>query len=269
MKKEKNTTNKFKQFFGKVSGFFKNVGTKISGFFKKLGVKIGDFYEYKFKPIQYKVTDFLCKYLGFNWLGKKFRKLPNKTRRAITGYIFILPFIVGFILFGIQPIFNSIRMALSDFFGVKGKDGFVYEGFGLEQFKILFNENPKHVEALLAVLGDVMLVVPLVLVFSLILSLLLNRKIKGVKVFRMIFFIPVILLSGNLITYFQNYNLLTVPGIQGGAIQGVLEFYLPVEITEIIMAAFEKVVLILWLSGVQTLIFLALNDFKSGSNSLI
>ena len=48
MKKEKNTTNKFKQFFGKVSGFFKNVGTKISGFFKKLGVKIGDFYEYKF-----------------------------------------------------------------------------------------------------------------------------------------------------------------------------------------------------------------------------
>lgn len=254
MAKDKNTTS----FIAKIKAFFSKIFTPISNFFNKLGTKIGDFVEHKFKPVWYKVFDFVCKYLGFNWLGKQFRKMPNKTRRAVTGYIFILPFIIGFAFFGIVPIVNSIRMAFADYFGFKGpEEGYVYEGFGFAQFKQIFSENPEHLEAILAVLGDVMLVVPLVLIFSLILSLLLNRKLKGVKIFRMIFFIPVILLSGNLLSYFRSYNLLTVPGIEGGSIQGVLEFYLPVEVSEIIMAAFDKVILILWLSGVQTLIFLA------------
>lgn len=247
MKKEKEV---------RTANFFVRIKDKISSFFGRLGEKIGDFNEYKVKPIRYKVTDFLAKYLGFNFLGAKFRKLSNRTKKAICGYLFILPFIIGFAIFGVQPIFNSIRMALSDFFGMKGKT-YVYEGFGFKQFELIFSENPVHLEAILTVFGDVMLVVPLVLVFSLILSLLLNRKLKGIKVFRMIFFIPVILLSGNLINYFQNYNLLVVPGIEGGAIQGVLDFYLPQGVSEVIMQAFNKVVLILWLSGVQTLIFLA------------
>ena len=254
MKKEKNTAN----IFSKIKNFFVTIKNKISSFFGKIGEKIGNFMEHKVKPVWFKVIDFLCKYLGFNWLGKKFRKLTNKTRRAVTGYIFILPFIIGFAFFGIVPIFNSVRMAMADYFGFKGQDiGYVYEGFGFAQFKQIFGENPEHLEAILAVLGDVMLVVPLVLIFSLILSLLLNRKLKGVKIFRMIFFIPVILLSGNLLTYFRNYNLLTVPGIEGGAIQNVLDFYLPEGVSEVIVAAFDKVILILWLSGVQTLIFLA------------
>lgn len=239
---------------------FKKFKNKILDLCAKLGAVLGDFNEYKIKPIRYKVTDFLLKYLGLNRLGKKWRKLSNKTKKAITGYIFILPFLVGFAIFGLQPIINSIRMALADQFGPKPVDGgveFIYEGFGFSQFKLIFESYPEHVEAILSVLGDVMLVVPLVLVFSLILSLLLNRKLKGIKVFRMIFFIPVILLSGNLIGYFQSYNLLVVPGMEGGAIQNVLDFYLPVGVSEIIMKAFDKVILILWLSGVQTLIFLA------------
>ena len=195
-------------------------------------------------------------------IQKPFGKLPHKVRKAIFGYVFVLPFIVGLIIFGAQPILKSIRMALADVYQsnideLTQEVIFTAEGFGFTQFKLIFTENPDHLEAITAVLVDVAIVVPLVLIFSLILSLLLNRKIKGVKVFRMIFFIPVILLSGNLLTYFESYNLLVVPGMQGGAIQGILEFYLPAQVSDIIMQAFSVVILILWLSGVQTLIFLA------------
>lgn len=249
---------KVKEFFAKIKNVFTNIKTKMATFFGKLAVKIADWDEHKFKPFRYKTTDFLCKYLGFNWLGKKYRKLSNKAKKAICGYLFILPFIIGFALFGVQPLVNSVRMAFADYVGsrvINEQPKFVIEGFGFSQFNQIFSNNPKHVEAILAVFGDVMIVVPLVLVFSLILSLLLNRKLRGIKVFRMIFFIPVILLSGNLLYYFQSYDLLVVPGL--GGIGETLSFYLPASVADVIMQAFDKVVLILWLGGVQTLIFLA------------
>lgn len=212
------------------------------------------------KTVLGKIKDFLFKYLGINFISKKFRKLPKRTRKAITGYIFIFPFIIGFFLFGLRPIFNSIRMSLADFAGSKvvgDQTKFIIEGFGFTQFKNIFVNNDKHVEAIISVFGELMIVVPLVLVFSLILALLVNKKLKGIKVFRMIFFIPVILLSGNLISYFQNYNLLDLPGLRGGTMQEIVEFYIPGNFSNIIIQAFDKVVLILWLGGVQTLIFLA------------
>jgi ABC-type sugar transport system permease subunit len=222
--------------------------------------KLSTFFYYKIRPFLTKVKKFIFKYTGISFISKKFRQLPKKTRRAITGYIFILPFIIGFFLFGLRPIYNSIKMALSDFAGSKIIDGstkFIIEGFGFSQFKQIFTENPNHVEAILGVLGDLMIVVPLVLVFSLILALLVNKKLKGIKIFRTIFFIPVILLSGNLIRYFQNYNLLDLPGLRGGAMQEMVQLYIPGNFSNIIVSAFDKVVLILWLGGVQTLIFLA------------
>ena len=134
---------------------------------------------------------------------------------------------------------------------------FKITGFGFTQFKQIFNENPEHVEAIISTFVDVLVVVPLVLIFSLLLALLLHRKLKGIKIFRMIFFIPVILLSGNLLGYFNTYNLLTVSTLENSELQGMLAFYLPEEVVNVILQIFGKIILILWFSGVQTLIFLA------------
>lgn len=228
----------------------RNLLTKIKNFFlDKVFVKID------------KGLSWLKQKLGINRLAEFYRKkFRNKTKKAIAGYLFILPFIIGTIVFGVQPIWKSVRMALADFAGSKVVDKhtvFIIDGFGFNQFIQVFKDNPDHLEAILTVFKDVMIVVPLVLVFSLILSLLLNTKLKGIKVFRMIFFIPVILLSGNLLTYFESYGLLNVPALSSTGLQETLTFYLPEQITEIIMAAFSKVILLLWLGGVQTLIFLS------------
>lgn len=227
----------------------------------KLLRKIKDFYLDKVAVKIGKFFDFIKEKLGINRFAEFYRKkFSNKTKKAITGYLFIMPFIIGTIIFGAQPIYKSIRMALSDFAGTKvinGKPKFIIEGFGFDQFISIFKNNPDHLEAIVNVFKDIMIVVPLVLVFSLILSLLLNKKIKGIKVYRMIFFIPVILLSGNLLTYFQRYDLLNVPALSSTGLAETLSFYLPDKLTDIIMSAFSKVILLLWLGGVQTLIFLS------------
>lgn len=227
----------------------------------KLFSKVKNFWIDKISPKISKFFEFLKEKLGINRFSKFYqKKFSNKTKKAITGYLFIMPFIIGTIFFGIQPIYKSLRMSFADFAGTKVVDSkpvFIIDGFGLTQYISIFKNNPDHVEAIIDTFKDIMIVVPLVLVFSLILSLLLNKKLKGIKVFRTIFFIPVILLSGNLLGYFQNYNLLNVPALSSTGLQETLAFYLPKQVAEIIISAFQKVILLLWLGGVQTLIFLS------------
>ncbi len=196
-------------------------------------------------------------------IKRKYRKLPNRHKKSIFGYIFILPFIIGLMFFGVSQIWDSIRMALSEQAGYEVNVAdqtleFIIRNFGsFAQFKQIFSTQPEHVEIIIDVFTNVMIVVPLVLVFSLLISLLLNNPLKGMKVYRVIFFIPVILLSGNLLNYLQDYDLLSVPILNNESIVETIQFYIPAQFTKIIFAAFDQIVLILWLCGVQTLIFLA------------
>ena len=247
----------------KIKDFFKKIWDKISAFFKKIYIVISEFVRCKLAVWIGKGLRFIGKYTGISWLLAKYKKLvPNKHKKAIAGYLFIALWIVGFILFAVRPVIQSIRMALADFAGTKVIAGtnvvkFFIEGFGFNQFKQIFQDNPEHVEAIVSTLVDIAVVVPLVLIFSLLLALLLHRKLKGIKIFRMIFFIPVILLSGNLLNYFNAYDLLTVSTLQSSELRGMLDFYLPEKVVEIIIDVFGKIILILWFSGVQTLVFLA------------
>lgn len=198
----------------------------------------------------------------FKKLKFKFDHLPNKKKKSIQGYLFILPWIIGFLIFGLYQLVISIRMSLAEEAKYivdleKETSKFVMNGFSLKQYISIFKDNPEHVQTILSVLGDVAIVVPLVVIFSLILALLLRKRIKGIGVFRTIFFIPVILLSGNLLSYFTQYGLLTMPGVASGKIAEAIGFYFPEGVADVIMFAFGKIILILWLSGVQTIIFLA------------
>ena len=195
--------------------------------------------------------------MSTNTLKRK-KKISNVKKKALIGLAFTSPWIIGFFAFGLYPILRSIRFAMA----ASGKSDlmtkkFTVTGFGFTQFKKIFTAEPQHLLAIGNFAIDLAVVVPVVLVFSLILALLLNQKIKGKGIFRSIFFLPVVLLSGNMLRYFNSYNLLTVPSITNGALEKVIETYFPSFISTIVITAFSKIVLILWLSGVQTLIFLA------------
>ena len=185
-------------------------------------------------------------------------KLKNKTKKALYGYLFTLPWIIGFFLFGLYPLMRSLRFALSQSEQLNAVTRtFTVKGFGFYQIIKLFSDNPEHLKTIGSFVLDILEVVPIVLVFALILALLLNQNIKGRGVFRSIFFLPVVLLSGAMLGYFSSYNLLTVPSITNGALAEVIDNFFPGFLSEMIVEIFSRIVLILWLSGVQILIFMA------------
>ena len=199
------------------------------------------------------------KYTGLSWVHQKLKLLPNRIKNGIYGILFIMPWIIGMFLIGVPILAKSIRMALSDKYYFIVNVGWQITGkwYDFTQFKRIFADEPFHLSQIAATFKDVALVVPLVVIFALILALMLNQKLKGRAIFRTIFFIPVILLSGNMLANFQTNGLLTVPAIANGTISTFLTAYFPDFFSNIVAQAFEKIVLILWLSGVQILIFLA------------
>lgn len=229
---------------------------------KKFLNKIIETYNNKLSPRLRKLKVLILKYTGITFLAAKFGKLKRATRNKITGMIFISLWIVGLIIFGLQPLIQALRISLAKearyvVDPVLNKVTFQLKGWTFKHFIEVFKNQPDHLELIIDVFLDVLLIVPLVIVFSLILALILNKNIKGKAFFRVIFFIPVILLSGSLLNYFGEYNLLTSPIIQSGVLQEGVTRFLPKEFSNIISMAFEKIVLVLWLSGVQMLIFLA------------
>ena len=240
-----------KKIFNKISSIF----IKVKLFLMKLWTPIGLFFKNKVKP----VIIIILKYTGLLWIKKQLNRLPNKIKKAIYGILFILPWLIGMMAIGIPILAKSIRMALSDKYYFIVNQGWQITGnwYDFTQFKRIFSDEPYHLTQILGTLKDVSLVVPLVVIFALILALMLNQKLKGRAIFRTIFFIPVILLSGNMLANFQSNGLLTVPAIANGTITSFLTDYFPAVFSEIVAQAFEKIVLILWLSGVQILIFLA------------
>lgn len=209
-----------------------------------------------------KVLDRVFGFIGVKRVIKWYQKLKTRTRHAITGVLFISPWLVGLYLFGLRPFLSSLRMsvAASAIYVIDPSAqsvNFIVKGWTFDQYVTFFQNQPDHVASAISVLTDIALIVPLVMIFALILALMLNQPLKGKGLFRVIFFIPVILLSGNMLSYFNQYNLLTVPAVSGGSISEVINNYLPEQFSFLVTGAFERIVLILWLSGVQTLIFLA------------
>ena len=138
--------------------------------------------------------------------GKKHKDL--KYKRAITGYLFILPFIIGFLAFMVVPLFESLRMCFSNVVVGVGNGGFVLEYTGLANLKKAFTVDPDFTRWLTEEITQMLIQVPTTLVVSFFMALLLNQSFKGRGLVRAIFFLPVILSSGVLVGLEYNNSLL-------------------------------------------------------------
>ena len=112
-----------------------------------------------------------------------------------SGYLFILPFILGFILFMVVPLISSLRMTFNDVTPVAG-EGVKMTWVGIKNYKDAFTVDPDFVPYLLSELLRMVVNTPATLIFSFFIALLLNQNFKGRGFVRAIFFLPVILSSG-------------------------------------------------------------------------
>ena len=147
----------------------------------------------------------------------KHRKQRNLRRRnAITGYFFISPFIIGFLVFLIKPMFESFRMSLSKVIIAasqeEGGKGFIMEPIKTwkeSNYYRAFFYDPNFKTRLTDSLKEMAIQVPAILVFSFFIALLLNQEFKGRGFVRAIFFLPVILSSGVIVGLEYNNSLMS------------------------------------------------------------
>jgi len=128
--------------------------------------------------------------------GKKRRKSASlDVRKARAGWIFILPFLIGFVLIYLPIIFDSIKYSFHEIKILVG-GGYELEWVGWKNYSDAILVDTSYVTTLVAGLKQLVLDIPSIVLFSLFVAIVLNQKIAGRAAFRAIFFIPVILTTG-------------------------------------------------------------------------
>lgn len=137
----------------------------------------------------------------------KKRPVGLTKRRALYGYIFILPFILGFIFFMLKPLFQSLSMSFSTI--SVGPSGFQSSWCGLENYKRAFLIDPEFNRMLFENVTQMIYRSIATIVFSFFVALILNQKFKGRAMVRSIFFLTVILSSGVLVGLEYNNTMMS------------------------------------------------------------
>ncbi|RXZ82491.1 sugar ABC transporter permease [Paenibacillaceae bacterium] len=195
---------------------------------------------------------------------KKKRVLHTSTLRKIEGSIFIAPWVFGFLAFVAFPLGYSLYMSFHQVRITVGPT--VYNFIGVQNYKeILVANGSLLYEDLIPFLRESIMMIPIILVFSLLVAILLNMKFKGRTVFRVIFFLPVIFSSGQIVQEFINQGEGSLSVLASLRIDEYLREYVPASWAEPIQSVMSSFVLVLWYSGVQILIFLAGRQTLSAS----
>ena len=114
----------------------------------------------------------------------------NKEQKseAIQAYIFVAPIVIGTLIFAIYPILYSFYMSLTDWTGLSAAN-FI----GLRNFTELF-QNEKFYMELKNTIVYTVVTVPVALILSIITASLLNSGLKSTGVYRVIYFLPNIMM---------------------------------------------------------------------------
>lgn len=128
-------------------------------------------------------------------MRKNAKKLAGlQKRKAIAGYLFISPFIIGFLAFMVKPFFQSLYMSFCDV--QLGSAVFEPVWQGLVNYKYSFTVDPEYTRLLVEEISRMIVYSLAIMVFSFFVALILNQEFKGRALVRAVFFLPVILSSG-------------------------------------------------------------------------
>ncbi len=176
------------------------------------------------------------------------------TRRELKGYIFLLPWLIGFAVFFIMPLVQSVIYSVHDV--VVGANGIKMTYNGIDNYKHIFTKDTVFVEQLSVFFADSALRLAVILVFSLIIAMMLNQPIRGKGVFRTLFFLPIIVVSGPVLQRLVDEGATAVPLIETYGVNGIVETLLPTALARPVSSLFSQLILVLWYSGVPILIYM-------------
>ncbi len=112
-------------------------------------------------------------------------------KHALWGYIFTAPFTIGFILFFLAPMIQSIEFAFHKLTITPA--GFQLENVGWENFRYALQVDADFLQVFTETIIGVLVNIPAVIIFSFFAASILNQRFRGRTLARVIFFMPLIL----------------------------------------------------------------------------
>lgn len=200
----------------------------------------------------------------------KKKRWTLKQKRAVTGFLFILPWLIGFVFYYLRSLILTAKFSLS-FVDIAKTGGYTLKFIGLKNFKTAFTVDPNFNQYLVNSMQKIGIEFGFIIFFSLFMAILLNSKFKGRALVRLIFFLPIILGSGAVLQTLQ----IAQQNILGGASSTIKEmaptsgvnvdyylelfmsFGLPDRFVGIIEDLVSRIYEVVRASSVQIIIFIA------------
>ena len=174
----------------------------------------------------------------------------NKRHETILGWLMVSPWLIGFICFSALPMFASLIISFTEW-DMLSKPEWV----GFENYKTLFFEDPLALHSLNITILFTIVSIPLNIVFGLALAMLLNTSIRGLAIFRTIFYLPAIL-SGVAVALMWRWIFSTEFGLLN-ALLSMIGIEGPAWLTDRIWVLPSFVIMRLWSVGGGMIIYLA------------
>jgi len=200
---------------------------------------------------------------------KKFLSLSNK--RSLYGYIFVLPFILGFLFLTISPLMLYVIIGFNKV--MAGVSGISLVFVGWQNYIDVLFEEPDFFQNVIYSIGDLMITGISIIIFSFFIAVVLNRKFYGRGIVRALFFLPVLIASGaGALNQQDALSISAMAAItdinatlgEGGNVRtlsalliNMLGFSFGEGFINIIQRVIDQFYMIVMMSGVQILIFLA------------
>lgn len=195
---------------------------------------------------------------------KRNRPLSYERKKSIAGYLFIAPWIAGTIIFFLIPIVQSV---IYSFGRINLEDaGYSVTLVGFKNYVKIFVEDAEFLPKAMTAIRDMVLHTPIIVLFSLFIAILLNQRFAGRTAARVIFFLPVIIANGAVISII-NGDVFADIVMQGASSSQLfrseflnallVESGLNQSIVNTLTSTVDSLFELIWKTGIQVLIFLA------------
>ncbi len=192
----------------------------------------------------------------------KYRSIEQLKSRY--GYMFVSLWIVGFILFFAYPIILSLWYSFCEV--TLSADGVISKFVGIANYETWLAKDPNFTTWLSTDVTKMLYSLPIILLVSLVLALLLNKKFPGRLFFRALYFVPVIIATGVVLKLmFQT----TSDDLAGAGVSAALTdsmfsvedvigwLDMPDQVAEYVKLVINNIFDLLWNCGIQTVLFIA------------
>lgn len=191
---------------------------------------------------------------------KKKKRSTLGRKQARSGYLFVFPWIIGFLFFFLKPFAESFWFTFNDV--TMKAEGLSPSFIGLKNYKYLFIENTTYIPMLTQAVQNMLTEVIVITMLSLFIATLLNQKFRGRTFYRAVFFLPIILTSGVVYTMMSSVAglnaagsayLFQSTGLRDILLMGGINVGLVGTVTGVVNSIFSLATK----SGVQILLFLS------------